>query len=144
MVAGADVDLTICDDLWNTVVTIPGGRFNIVCGDWWGTASYSDQNYGDLALANGTRLGWWFGARAGSWWVYVFCDDKRSGYENRGLEGVMWLAFGSWGANDPPRHMPSEVATTLITESLTRFCAGEPPWKAPDNLHYTIDPEGQP
>lgn len=84
---------------------------------------------------------WYFRSR-GDWWTLAVgeAEDTDLGpwVDDDTAE---WVGQGRWGTWPDAGYMPEETARQLIQEALTRYCAGEPPWKAPDDLRYA-DPYG--
>jgi hypothetical protein len=105
------------------------------------------QAFGYATPEGGAKQAWYFRAR-GEWWTITVgrehrethptsrvCDLLHGGYVDD--EDAVWSAEGEWGDDFAAGYMLPSVAMLLITEALERFCRGEPPWKAPKDLHYT-------
>ena len=95
------------------------------------------QAFGYATPEGCAKQAWYFRARGGRWTLTVGRETQTDigGYVDD--EDAVWSAEGVWGAWPDAGYMPADVAMRLIKDALERFCRGEPPWKAPKDLHYT-------
>ncbi len=98
---------------------------------------------GNCPVQGGGRVGplfgldaqhWYFRARWDRWTLDVGPDegDLLGMYVDE--DRAVWRAEGRWGSEGDAGWMPYAVAEAIIVEALTRYLAGEPAWKAPDDL----------
>ena len=118
-------------------LTIPNGGAEIVSGPsgMCPVQAFGTVRKGDAALS------WYFRSR-GDWWTLAIGEAEETDLGPWVDDDTAeWVGQGKWGAWPDAGYMPEETAKRLIQEGLTRYCAGEPPWTAPDNLHY-VEPVG--
>lgn len=95
------------------------------------------QAFGYATPEGGAKQAWYFRSRGDEWTLTI--GDAHPSIKNYVSDdgSAVWAALGKWGAWPDAGYMPADVAMLIITEALERFCKGEPPWKAPKDLHYT-------
>lgn len=126
-------------------LTLPNGGAEILSGpsglcpvQAFGTV----RKGGPFAIFAPPALSWYFRSRGDEWTLTIGnAHPSIKGYVSDD-DSAVWVALGKWGAWPDAGYMPEATARLLIQEALTRYCAGEPPWKAPDDLHYA-EPGGE-
>lgn len=119
-------------------LSIPNGGAEILSGP---SGLCPVQAFGTVRKG-GTAHCWYFRAIVSEWTLTI--GDAHPSIERYVSDdgAAVWAALGKWGAFPDAGYMPEETARLLIQEALTRYCAGEPPWKAPDDLRYA-EPGGE-